>query len=285
MGKSKFAVSSDMPGGMRWISEDEKRTLTLFERLIVKAIEHNHIFCVFQPITDMKRQMQGAEILVRWRMNDEVISPSQFLPKIQSSCVWMLLTTYVLKEAVDTINYFKGKYYFSINIPPEVTYSGRLLEMMAKGCASLADPRWANRLVLEMSEATNFSSINMQKILSDLSLAGFQVLLDDCFSQGSVMFPVRHIKFNGFKLDMSIVSNFQNDTYDLNLIKSLLYFCDLNGATCIAEGVDNESKFNSLIKIGVNNFQGYMISPPLDLESLKSKLPGFTFQNNPSFPQ
>lgn len=269
MDKTKFDITSLMPGGSDWITETEKKKLTLYERLIIKALVHNHIFCVFQPIVDKNLQMQGAEVLVRWRLNDEIIPPSQFLPRIESSYVWMLLTAFVLSKAVDSINYFKGERYFSINIPPDVAYSKCLFDLMIKGCSNLADPKWSNRLVLEMSEATNFTHVKMQKMLSDLSGAGFQVFLDDCFSQGSVMFPVRYVKFNGFKLDMDVVAGFQNNRYDLNLIKSLLYFCDLNGATCIAEGVDSESKLRSLIEIGVSGFQGHMISPPLAFEELK----------------
>lgn len=269
MDKLKFDITSLMLDDLVPTHEIELKKLTLFERRIVKAIVNDNIFCVFQPIVDKNLHMQGAEALVRWRVNNEIIPPSQFLSRIQSPDVWLLLTTFVLNKVVDTINYFKGTQYISINIPADVVYSGYLSELMAKGCSKLADPQWGSQLVLEISESTNFNSVKSQKVLSDLAYAGFQVFLDDCFSQGSVMFPVRHVKFNGFKLDMSVVDNFQNDNYDLNLIKSLLYFCELNGAVCVAEGVDSESKLCALIEIGVSRFQGYMISPPVDFESLK----------------
>ena len=52
-------------------------------------------------------------------------------------------------------------------------------------------------------------------------------MLDDCFSHSSVMFPVRTARSSGYKLDMSIVNDFQRDPHALALIKSLVYYCQL----------------------------------------------------------
>jgi EAL domain-containing protein (putative c-di-GMP-specific phosphodiesterase class I) len=80
-------------------------------------------------------------------------------------------------------------------------------------------------------------------------------MLDDCFSQSSVMFPVRTMRFSAYKLDMSIVNDMQRDQHALALIRSLIFYCQLTGSRCIAEGVDME-KFNKLKALGVDRFQG-----------------------------
>ncbi|MFV5930472.1 EAL domain-containing protein, partial [Klebsiella aerogenes] len=92
--------------------------------------------------------------------------------------------------------------------------------------------------------------------------------LDDCFSHSSVMFPVRTARFSGYKLDMSIVNDFQRDPHALVLIKSLVYYCQLTQNRCIAEGVDSLEKFNQLKALGVDRFQGYLFSPPVTREHL-----------------
>ena len=93
-------------------------------------------------------------------------------------------------------------------------------------------------------------------------------MLDDCFSQSSVMFPVRSVRFSAYKLDMSIVNDMQRDPHALALIKSLLYYCQLTGSRCVAEGVDSLDKFNRLKALGIDHFQGYFISPPVERENV-----------------
>ncbi len=45
-------------------------------------------------------------------------------------------------------------------------------------------------------------------------------MLDDCFSRSSVLFPVRTVRFNEYKLDISIVNDLQRDPHALALIKA-----------------------------------------------------------------
>ena len=62
---------------------------------------------------------------------------------------------------------------------------------------------------------------------------------------------------------MSIVNDMQRDPHAMALIKSLLYYCQLTGSRCVAEGVDSLDKFNRLRALGIDRFQGYLISPPV----------------------
>lgn len=60
----------------------------------------------------------------------------------------------------------------------------------------------------------------------------------------------------------------QRDPQALALIKSLLYYCQLTGSRCIAEGVDSLDNLNKLKALGVDYFQGYLISPPVEWENI-----------------
>lgn len=82
------------------------------------------------------------------------------------------------------------------------------------------------------------------------------------------MFPVRIARFSGYKLDMSIINELHSDSHVLAMIKSLVYYCQLTQSCCIAEGVDSIEKFNLLKALGVNSFQGYLFSPPVNREQL-----------------
>jgi EAL domain-containing protein (putative c-di-GMP-specific phosphodiesterase class I) len=243
--------------------------LSAFEHEFVHAIHCRQIFPVFQPITDGRMQLKGIEILSRWRKNGHVLLPGDFLPQVRSEYAWLVLTAFLLREAVQNINQHPGDFYFSVNIPAAITGHENLPRMIATARQQLRQPHTFCRLVLEFSETTNLN--NQSKItenITNLRKQGFTVMLDNCFSQSCVMFSARTVWFNAYKLDKSIVDDMQRDPHALALIKSLLYYCQLTGSRCIAEGVDSLDNLNKLKALGVDYFQGYLISPPVEWENI-----------------
>nr|WP_231851565.1 EAL domain-containing protein [Citrobacter rodentium] len=244
--------------------------LTALEREFVHAIHCHHIFPLFQPIIDTKHRLRGLEILVRWRRDGHILQPGDFLPAISAEYAWLVLTAFVLQEAVRRINQFPGEVYFSVNIPPAIAGHAHLLRMMETARRQLHHPRRAGRLVLEFAETIDcHRNSKIADNIAALRQRGFRVLLDDCFSRGSVMFPVRQVQFNGYKLDKSIIDDMQHDPGALALIKSLHYYCKLTNSCCIAEGVDSEEKLSILKALGIDRFQGYLISPPEEAAKLE----------------
>lgn len=242
--------------------------LSAFEREFVHAIHCRQIFPVFQPITDDRMRLKGLEIL-SLAAKGQVLLPGEFLPQIRSAYAWLVLTAFVLREAVENINLHPGEFYFSVNIPAAIASNDNLIRMLETARQQLREPHLSSRLVLEFAETLD---LNLQSKIADnisrLRKQGFAIMLDDCFSQSSVMFPVRSVSFSAYKLDMSIVNDMQRDPHALALIKSLLYYCQLTGSRCVAEGVDSLDKFNRLKALGIDRFQGYLISPPVERENV-----------------
>lgn len=238
--------------------------LSSFEREFVHAIHCRHVFPVFQPIVDSNHRLQGMEILSRWRRDGTILQPGAFLPQIRAEYAWQVLTAFVLQEAIQRINQHPGDFYFSLNIPAAIAGHECLPRMLKTAKQQLYPSQRTDRLVLEFAETIEFNK--KEKIaanVNELKRLGFRIMLDDCFSQGSVMFPVRQIQFSEYKLDRCIINDMQRDPHALALIKSLNYYCTLTGSRCVAEGVDSAEKFALLKTLGIDRFQGYLISPPV----------------------
>lgn len=147
----------------------------------------------------------------------------------------------------------------------------------------LRQPEGVARLVLEYAETIDFRQQSRSAAhVAQLQRAGVRVMLDDCFSQGSVIFPARRLHFNAYKLDMSIVNDAQHDPKALALIKSLAYYCQLSDSRCVAEGVDSLAKFTQLKSLGIDRFQGYLFSPPMRREHLPDLIRRFSHQRDPA---
>ncbi|EPQ5851498.1 cyclic diguanylate phosphodiesterase [Klebsiella variicola] len=258
-------------------------SLSAFEQEWVQAIHDRQVFPVFQPIVDSRSQLQGVEILIRWRHRGQVLHPQAFLPQFRADYAWLLLTAFVLQEAVQNINEHPGTFYFSVNIPSSLAASDSLLRMVEAARQQLRQPEGVERLVLEYAETIDFRRQSRSTAqVEELQRAGVRVMLDDCFSQGSVIFPARRLHFNAYKLDMSIVNDAQHDQKALALIKSLAYYCQLSGSRCVAEGVDSLAKFTQLKSLGIDRFQGYLFSPPMRREHLPDLIRRFSHQRDPA---
>lgn len=251
--------------------------LSAFEREFIHAIHCRQVFPVFQPITDGRLMLQGIEMLSRWRRNGDVLLPAEFLPQIRSEYAWLLLTAFDLQEAVQNINQYPGDYYFAVNIPPVIANNSNIIRMMEAARQQLQEPQQGERLVLEFAETVDLNRHSKTgDTIARLQQQGFRIMLDDCFSRSSVLFPVRTVRFNEYKLDISIVNDLQRDPHALALIKSLIYYCQLSGSRCIAEGVDSLEKFNMLKALGIDRFQGYLISPPVTGDNLEDLIQRFS---------
>ncbi|MBZ7673404.1 EAL domain-containing protein [Klebsiella grimontii] len=256
--------------------------LSAFERELVHAIHTRHIFPVFQAIADERRQIKGMEILFRWNRNGSVLLADAFLAQTGADYAWLALTAFGLQEAVQNINRHSGECYFAVNIPAAVASNDNLLRMMETARQQLRQPQLSQRLVLEFAEN---SDLNRHGKTADniarLQKRGFRIMLDGCFSQSSVMFPVRTVRFNAYKLDMSIVNDMQRDPHALALIKSLIHYCQLTDSRCLAEGVDSRDKFNKLKALGIDSFQGDAIAAPVGRENVAEMIAELSVETEP----
>lgn len=253
--------SNNISGAVkRWhvnVSET-KHIMSRLESDLVCGFEMNEVKSYYQPIVDQTKGIRGFEILIRWEREDKIIYPNDFLTSIQSEKTLMRLTALTIQDAIDGINNFNGKYYFSINVHSLVAEQQSFVKIVREACRILKNPLWCNKLVFEYCEDIDLNNKKENNaILHELSLLGVNVILDDCFSSRSVFFPVRTSPFCGYKIDKSVINNVFFDNNDLALVKALLYYCELSDKNCIAEGIEDEITFQKLVDIGVKSFQGY----------------------------
>lgn len=270
MVENSAELSGKLPGASkRWKARLAQTEMSSYEKDFVTGIEMQEVYQVYQPIINTLREICGFEILTRWRQKGYVIPPNEFIPDLKSESVLLLLTAMSLKNAIDGINRYEGKYFFSINIHPDLIDCPGLVKMCIEACRQLKDTRWKSQLVLEFSEKSDFYiSRDVVNNLNILSGMGMILFLDDCFSEGSVFFPVRKFSFKGYKLDKSIIDDVLTSKDDIALITSLSGYCSMTGRQCIAEGVEDVFTFEKLKRLGVELFQGYFFHQPASEEEL-----------------
>ncbi|ELE9703649.1 EAL domain-containing protein [Enterobacter cloacae] len=249
--------------------QTERAPLSSTEVDVFNALLKREIFPAYQIITDKYKKGVGFEILLRWNKNGKILKPAHFLAEVKNRELWLNITALVLHAAISGINKYNGKYYFSINIPPQLAAGNALPEMAKKAIKMLLNPQWAGNLVFEFAEDIDVTKDKtIPETMRRLRSTGCRLFLDDCFSSHQTMFPVRQVHFDGLKLDRDIVGQFVANDNDYNLIKAIQIYSDMTGSECIAEGVDSAEKFEKLVALGVKSFQGYYLSRAVKEEEL-----------------
>lgn len=205
----------------------------------------------------------GYELLMRWQIDKDILSPAAFMASLHSTHLWKQLTEMMVHWAINGILRSPGHMTFAVNLPDCLLCEEWVEHIIKQARYRLVDKISMSRLIFEISERTTLTELSDEaRAITRLRDSGCRVYLDDCFGKTSVIFPIKNIPLDGFKIDKSIVDTFQNNVYHESLIRALIYFCYLNQTFCIAEGVDTQEKFDALKALGVNVFQGYLTGRP-----------------------
>lgn len=246
------------------------------DKFFLDGLRDGSVYSVFQPIIDKKMHVVGFEILIRWSVNSEILSPEYFLPLIRKGNTWQSLADYLIKLSVRKINEYGGRYFFSFNVSGEEITSSKFVDAILESIKSLQSVHWVSKIVIEISEkivvSENSPIIYNIRRLRDI---GCTIYFDDVLSHSSTIYPMQVIKFDGVKIDKHIIRRMNEGKVNISFIKAIIYLCSLIDLSCIAEGIENENQLNILLALGVSYFQGYLISMPVQDGALNEFLESY----------
>lgn len=231
-----------------------------------KAIMKRSFEVWYQPkYSTIDASIVGSEALVRWRMEDgSLISPGTFIPLFEKNGMISMLDEYVFRAVCMQQKKWmeEGKQILpvSINISRASLYYSNIVE---KYKAILDEYGVDSRHIqLEITESATVDNKEIQELLDQFHMAGFQLLLDDFGNGYSSLSSLNEMHFDVLKLDKSLIdhigdSNGEKLLYHIvNLVKSL-------GLKITAEGVESKEQVGFLQKLRCNDIQGFYFSRPL----------------------
>ena len=159
----------------------------------------------------------------------------------------------------------------AVNLSPRLFVSDDIIVQVAR---LLKDSGIAPSLVeLEITESAFLGDRDRAvAILNELKRLGVSLALDDFGTGYSSLSYLRHLPVDIIKIDRSLVTGLEQDDGVAMIARAVISLGQSLRKTVVAEGVENQAQFDFLRYQGCDEFQGYLLSPPLPAEEMESLL-------------
>jgi c-di-GMP phosphodiesterase len=221
----------------------------------------------FQPTFHLESgDIIGCEVLARWIRDDgSVVPPMNFIPLAESSGRIRPMTWQILEAALKELNRLlreNKEFKLSFNVVPSHLLDDDFVETLRRVVASAKVS--ARQIMLEITERDKLDDLaKAAEVVHALRDLGFKVAIDDVGVGHSGLSHLKGLGASTMKIDKFFVDTVTRDGSTASIVEMLVKLAgDLN-MTVIAEGIETEDQVRALRDCGVQQGQGYLVSPPV----------------------
>ncbi len=249
------------------------------ESRLRRAIENHEFVLHYQPRVRLADgSVTGVEALVRWQHPERgLVSPLEFIPIAEETGLIAELGQQILSMAIGDARRLRDLEQGDIRIA--VNLSARQLDhpsLVADITALLALHQVdARQIELEITETTLIHHPeHAARVISELHNMGLGVALDDFGTGFSSLTYLKRFPLEAVKIDRSFITELPRDVNDLAIAEAIIAMAHALGLKVVAEGVETEEQMNSLMRLGCDEYQGFLYSPAVQFERLLEVLLG-----------
>lgn len=239
------------------------------------AIEHQELEVYFQPMVDVASGgIVGAEVLCRWQDSElGRVTPDRFIPLAEDTGLIVPLGRWVLeaacRQAVQWQSAGLDGLKIAVNLSSRQFETGNLEQEIA---AVLERNRLAPAsLDLEITESVLMAhGDRSMDTLSRLREIGVGISIDDFGTGYSSLAYLKRFAITRFKIDGAFVKDLPDDQDDAGIVSTMIEMAHNLKLEVVAEGVETPQQLAFLRRHGCDEFQGYLVSPPVPAEDFEA---------------
>ncbi len=227
----------------------------------------------FQPKVDLRTQvLVGAEALIRWNHPElGLLTPARFLPAVENSELDIEIGEWVIATALQQIALWHAiglDVEVSINISAYHLGSSDFADKLQQQLACYPDMP-AGSLQIEVLETSAFEDIaKVQLIIENCTKLGVGFALDDFGTGYSSLSYLSSLPVNTLKIDQSFVRNLAVNKGDHAIVMGIIALSRAFELKTVAEGIETQVHFDTLLKMDCQIGQGYFIARPMQASAL-----------------
>lgn len=264
------------------MNKEAKSRLTNEANLKI-GLNQREFFNVYQPIIDTSNNDMavGAELLMRWRHQNKIIPPIEFIALAEELGMLIPMTEQALERGFTQLQLwrkYQANFYLSVNFSVKHFNHKSLISSIRRLLNKFDLP--ATALKIEITESAFIVEPEQAiETMRQLVKMGVLLSLDDFGTGFSSLSYLKRLPLNVIKIDRSFVNGIGVDEKDEAIIEATLVLAKSLGMQCVAEGVETQEQLNYLVSRQCYYIQGYLYSKPLIAEEFikiftKLNIPG-----------
>lgn len=232
------------------------------------AVEDGTLSVHLQPIVGAQDGViRGAEVLLRWSLNDQPVSPADFIPVSEATGSILPIGEWVFAQTCRVAAQLADLWrenapYLSVNVSHRQLSDPDLTEQFARILAkSGAAPE---RIILELTESTVMSDTPAGlDTINRLAGLGLGIAVDDFGTGYSSLSQLLRLPVSTLKVDREFVDGIQGNTEHYAIVDAVLRMTRVLRLQVVAEGVENHGQAQLLREMGSEFLQGFHFHRPL----------------------
>ncbi|AWI74739.1 diguanylate cyclase [Parazoarcus communis] len=244
------------------------------------GLERSEFLLFYQPKVNMRTgKVIGLEALIRWQHPIRgLLSPAVFLPLIEDHPLTVDMGEWVINSALIQIETWLAQ---GLDIPVSVNIGAlqlqqpNFIERLRNTLAAHPDVK-PGSLELEVLETSALQDVSKtSRVISTCSEMGVRFALDDFGTGYSSLTYLMKLPAEILKIDQSFVHDLLMDPEALAILEGVIGLATAFQRQSIAEGLDSVETGIMLMRLGCEQAQGYVISPPMPADRVPDWVAGW----------
>ncbi|MCG8316104.1 MAG: EAL domain-containing protein [Pseudomonadales bacterium] len=266
-----YDIKGNGKNGFMFFNEDmnaEYSKRLSLERDLRVALEKDQFDILYQPLINAKDgQLFGLEALLRWNHPEHgVLAPKDFISIAEETgCIVSIGERVVAKVCSDLAQWNAPNIRVAVNFSLlQVSHPAFLNMLLDQIAQHNLKPE---QIELEITEKV-FVSDHKDIIakLKRLNDRGIHIAIDDFGTGYSSLSYLHQFPISTLKMDRSFISDIDGHPKEACIVSAIVSMAKGLNLNLVAEGVETESQFHYLRKLGCEGMQGHLFSEPLSSE-------------------
>jgi PAS domain S-box-containing protein/diguanylate cyclase (GGDEF)-like protein len=278
--RAEMAVKSAKASGERYLKYAAEMNAQLHLRMSLEqqlrhALERKEFLLYYQPKLFMGTgRIAGVEALLRWRDSFGTLrSPAEFIPVLEESGLIVDVGQWVVEQAVaDTLDWHAcglPSVPIAVNVSALQFKHNEFVDSLLGAIAPLASID--RRIDIEITESALMSGLDRAaRALERLTASGVGIAIDDFGTGHSSLSRLSQLAVKYLKIDRSFIAKLDVNPRHLAVVSTILSLARSFNMVAIAEGVETEAELRELLRLGCQQFQGFIAAKPMPAEEFRS---------------
>ncbi|MFW5450084.1 MAG: EAL domain-containing protein [Methylophagaceae bacterium] len=274
-----YARKENIPSGFQFYDPEMQQTSLKqleLEAEIRKAIENEEWVLYYQPKMDITTgAINSVEALIRWQHPQRgLLGPYDFISLAEERGLIVEIGEWVIRTACKQAKAWSDK---GLDIQVAVNLSA--VQLRESNLADLVmdiikeTQIYPHQLELEVTETILMDNgdASLQTLIR-LNSRGVSVAIDDFGTGYSSLSYLKRLPVTSLKIDRAFIKDIMTDSYDKNIVTSVISMVHGMDLKVIAEGVETQEQYELLRELSCDQIQGYLLSRPIEAENLTKLL-------------